>query len=159
MSETGGVESGENSEKSVDPNGVDPKFAEKVTQSVKADTEAPQAGVLENLEASDLASKTVNYQQPEGEPLPQRQPLPQDVGRRSMVAIEDMPVTLTFETGRHKISVGELEKLKEGYTFECGNPVEAPVTICANDLPIGIGELVDIDGRIGVRVIKFDNNK
>jgi type III secretion protein Q len=68
-----------------------------------------------------------------------------------------MPIILTFETGRQKITIGELEKIKAGYTFECANPVGAPVTICANDTPIGIGELLDVDGRIGVRIIEFYN--
>jgi type III secretion protein Q len=68
-----------------------------------------------------------------------------------------MPIILTFETGRQKITLGELEKVKAGYTFECGNPVNTPVTICANDTPIGTGELLDVDGRIGIRIIEFYN--
>lgn len=133
--------------------GVDPEFAEKIAKTVSQDTEAPQAKELSMPEAKNLKTPAVDYQQPETNPL-KPQPVPH-VPARGAIPVESMPVTVTFEVGRNKVTVGELERLKEGYTFECGNPMESPVTICANDTPIGVGELVDVEGRIGVRVIKF----
>ncbi|UPA28189.1 MAG: FliM/FliN family flagellar motor switch protein [Verrucomicrobiota bacterium] len=133
--------------------GVDPEFAEKIAQTVSTDTEAPQTETVSMPAAENLTTPSIDYKQPEVDPF-EPQPVP-SVPARGAIPVESMPVTLTFEVGRNKVTVGELEQLKEGYTFECGNPTESPVTICANDAPIGVGELIDVDGRIGVRVIKF----
>ncbi len=71
------------------------------------------------------------------------------------VPVSNISITLTFETGRQKISFGELDTLEKGYTFVCQNPVENPVEIRANGTLIGYGQLVDVDGKIGVQITKF----
>jgi flagellar motor switch/type III secretory pathway protein FliN len=135
----------------------DPAFAEKVTGDVHADENAPQTTSISTEPVQSLTAQSVNYQQPNISEL-KKHPTPEKkTDGYGSVPIEKMSVTLTFETGRQKITFGELEKVKTGYTFECGNPVNAPVTICANDTPIGTGELLDVDGRIGVRIIEFYN--
>jgi hypothetical protein len=85
--------------------------------------------------------------------------LSKELAVHASVPIEKMSIVLTFETGWQKITIVKLEKIKEEYNFECNNPANSPVTICANDTPIGTGELLDIDGRIGFRVIEFYNNE
>jgi type III secretion protein Q len=69
--------------------------------------------------------------------------------------IQDIPVRLVFEVGQLEIPFGELQQLRPGYTFTLGSPVEAPVTILANGKAIGSGELLDINGRLGVRVTEL----
>jgi type III secretion protein Q len=104
-----------------------------------------------------LAAQSIDYQKPSIEELKKQPVLEKTTAAPGAIPVEKMPIILTFETGRQKITLGELEKVKAGYTFECGNPVNTPVTICANDTPIGTGELLDVDGRIGVRIIEFYN--
>jgi type III secretion protein Q len=106
---------------------------------------------------SPLATQNVDYQTPPVPELEKHPTIPKKQTQNGPIAVEKMPIILTFETGRQKITIGELEKIREGYTFECANPTNAPVTICANDTPIGTGELLDVDGRIGVRIIEFYN--
>ncbi|MDR3143324.1 MAG: FliM/FliN family flagellar motor switch protein [Puniceicoccales bacterium] len=74
-------------------------------------------------------------------------------GTRASVA--QMPVHVTFEVGRQSIRLGDLESLQEGFLFEGGNPVDASVNICANGQLIGKGSLLNIEGRIGVRVTEI----
>ncbi|MDR2735667.1 MAG: FliM/FliN family flagellar motor switch protein [Puniceicoccales bacterium] len=64
-------------------------------------------------------------------------------------------VTLTFEIFDQKIPLSELETIDKGYVFSCDNPIESPVTICANGTPIGSGELVNVDGKTGVRILEI----
>ncbi|MDR3273933.1 MAG: FliM/FliN family flagellar motor switch protein, partial [Puniceicoccales bacterium] len=71
------------------------------------------------------------------------------------VKSDALSVTLTFETGRQKITLGELGTVKAGYTFVCENPVEAPVEIRANGTLVGYGQLVDVEGKFGVQIIEF----
>ncbi|MDR0351029.1 MAG: FliM/FliN family flagellar motor switch protein [Puniceicoccales bacterium] len=64
-------------------------------------------------------------------------------------------VTLTFEIFDQKIPISELETIDKGYVFSCDNPAESPVTICANGTPIGSGELVNVSGKTGVRILEI----
>jgi flagellar motor switch/type III secretory pathway protein FliN len=64
-------------------------------------------------------------------------------------------ITLTFEIFDQKISLSELETIDRGYVFSCDNPAESPVTICANGTPIGSGELVNVSGKTGVRILEI----
>jgi flagellar motor switch/type III secretory pathway protein FliN len=76
---------------------------------------------------------------------------------KSQVPVQsgNLNVVLTFETGRQKITLGELWAMKSGYTFVCQNPVESPIEIRANDALIGYGQLVDVEGKFGVQVTEF----
>jgi flagellar motor switch/type III secretory pathway protein FliN len=135
----------------------DPQFAEKVTRDVHADESAPQTDPISAQPMPPLTAQNIDYQKPNITELEKHPTVEKKTGAHNAIPVEKMPIVLTFETGRQKITLGELEKVKTGYTFECGNPVNTPVTICANDTPIGTGELLDVDGRIGVRIIEFYN--
>ncbi|MDR2435711.1 MAG: FliM/FliN family flagellar motor switch protein, partial [Puniceicoccales bacterium] len=73
----------------------------------------------------------------------------------STIKADGLGVTLTFETGRQKITLGELKTIKNGYTFVCTNPMQTPVEIRANGTLIGYGQLVDVEGKFGVQVVEF----
>lgn len=68
---------------------------------------------------------------------------------------DDLPVDIRFQLGRQLITLAELRSIKPGYVFETALNVEKPVTIIANGVKVGIGEIVDISGKIGVRVTEF----
>lgn len=70
-------------------------------------------------------------------------------------AIDQILIDVTFRVGQKNITFAELKSLKPGYTFELENPLEKPVTIYANGTAIGVGELVQIEKRIGVRILDW----
>ncbi|MDR2806768.1 MAG: FliM/FliN family flagellar motor switch protein [Puniceicoccales bacterium] len=139
----------------VGKNDPDPHFAEQLIDNVHTNESAPQAGTPTAQHVPPLSPPRVDYRRPPIASFDRQVALPKATEVHSAVPVEKMPIVLTFETGRQRITFGELEKIKEGYTFECANPIDAPVTIFANDIPIGIGELLDVEGRIGVRIIEF----
>ena len=67
--------------------------------------------------------------------------------------LDDVTVRLTFDLGERSVTLGELKSLAPGFTFDLGRELRRVVTIRANGMPIGEGELVDIDGRVGVSVL------
>lgn len=69
--------------------------------------------------------------------------------------IDDVPVRLTFDLGEREISLGDLRSLQPGYLFNLGRDPRSTVSIRANGRLIGDGELVDIEGRVGVSVLHF----
>ncbi|WP_395687942.1 type III secretion system cytoplasmic ring protein SctQ [Caenimonas koreensis] len=78
-----------------------------------------------------------------------------DTGAASSGLIDDVPVRLTFDLGEREISLGDLRSLQPGYLFNLGRDPRSTVSIRANGRLIGEGELVDIEGRVGVSVLRF----
>ncbi|MFC4275306.1 type III secretion system cytoplasmic ring protein SctQ [Achromobacter aloeverae] len=69
-------------------------------------------------------------------------------------ALDAIPVRLGFDLGARGMPLGEVRRLRPGQTLVLDREVAAaPVAIRANGRCIGHGELVDIDGRLGVRII------
>ncbi len=68
---------------------------------------------------------------------------------------EDVPVHLVAVLGKKKISLKDLLKLKVGHTLDLERAPNEFVDLVANGKVIARGELVEIDGKLGVRVIKM----
>lgn len=68
---------------------------------------------------------------------------------------EDIPVKLTAVLGKKNIVLKELLKLKVGETLDLDRPPNEFVDLVANGKVVARGELVEIDGKLGVRIIKM----
>jgi type III secretion protein Q len=69
--------------------------------------------------------------------------------------LEQMPVHLSFDLGHKVLTLGQLRQLGEGQALQLDRPVQQGVTIRANGAAIGEGQLLDIDGRMGVLISKL----
>ena len=68
-----------------------------------------------------------------------------------------IPVNLVFLAGETEVALRDLERVAPGYVFDLGRPVDRHVEVRANGRRIGIGELVEIDQRVGVRLLKCED--
>ncbi len=67
--------------------------------------------------------------------------------------LDAVPVRLTFDLGDRALPLSELRALQPGAIFDLQRPLtDGPVMIRANGALIGTGDLVEVEGRIGVRV-------
>lgn len=67
------------------------------------------------------------------------------------LALDAIPVKLTFDLGDRTLPLSELRQLQPGAVFDLQRPLaDGPVMIRANGALLGTGTLVDVDGRIGV---------
>lgn len=65
--------------------------------------------------------------------------------------LDAIPVRLTFDLGERQLTLGDLRRLQPGEVFDLHRPLnDGPVMVRANGALVGTGELVEIDGRIGV---------
>jgi type III secretion protein Q len=87
------------------------------------------------------------------EPFPQETPLVEQ--NIPLVDTDELTVPLTFTIGEMAISLGELRQLQPGYAFELERGLERLVTIHSNGQRLGVGELIKIDGRAGVRIVEL----
>ncbi|WP_315124610.1 type III secretion system cytoplasmic ring protein SctQ [Comamonas antarctica] len=61
-----------------------------------------------------------------------------------------IPVRLSFDLGEITLTLAELRALQPGQAIRLGHPVAGAVRVRANGALVGEGELVEIDGHLGV---------
>jgi flagellar motor switch protein FliN len=67
----------------------------------------------------------------------------------------DVPIDISVEIGRTKMSIGELLSLSKGSIVELKKTAGDAVDIYVNGKLLGKGELVVVNERLGVRVAKI----
>lgn len=67
----------------------------------------------------------------------------------------DVPVSLVAVIGKVKSNVAELISLKQGSVIDLKRPPNETVDLVANGKLVARGELVEMDGKLGVRIIKL----
>lgn len=67
--------------------------------------------------------------------------------------IDAIEVEVTAQVGRVVMTLAELRRLGEGQTVEFASPVESPARLVVGGKTVATGELVDVGGRVGVRIL------
>ncbi|MFQ5558026.1 MAG: flagellar motor switch protein FliN [Acidimicrobiales bacterium] len=73
----------------------------------------------------------------------------------SLGMLRDVPLEVSAELGRTKLSVAEILQLAVGSIVELDRPVGSPVDVVVNGSLIGRGEVVVIDDEYGVRITEI----
>lgn len=73
-------------------------------------------------------------------------------GDLKLEMVLDVPVTLTVEVGRTRISMRELLKLNRGSVVELDQLVSQPMSLLVNDTLVAQGEPVMVNERFGIRL-------
>ena len=69
--------------------------------------------------------------------------------------LRELPVELVCELGRVSMSGRELLELRPGAVIPVGRPLAGPVDLTVGGRVVARGELVDVEGEIGVRVTQL----
>jgi len=69
--------------------------------------------------------------------------------------VGDAPIELRVEIARVSLPLEDLAQLKPGEIVTTGRPLGAEVILRAGERIIATGELVDVDGEVGVRVLRI----
>jgi len=67
----------------------------------------------------------------------------------------DVPVNLVAVIGKATTNVGDLMQTRVGSVIDLGRPPGETVDLVANGRLIARGELVEMDGQLGVRILKM----
>lgn len=73
--------------------------------------------------------------------------------------LDDIQIKVFFELGRKEVPLGELRSLIPGYVFDLNRDQRAAIDIYAGTQRVGCGEIVQINGTLGVRVTRLFNNE
>ncbi|USD39789.1 FliM/FliN family flagellar motor switch protein [Ferrimonas sp. SCSIO 43195] len=86
---------------------------------------------------------------------PESQPRP----KRDMGFFQQLPVQVTLELASAEMSLGELTTLGEGDVITLDRMVGEPLDLRVNGALLGRGEVVEVNGRYGVRLLDVENTQ
>jgi flagellar motor switch/type III secretory pathway protein FliN len=72
---------------------------------------------------------------------------------RAMATADDAQMELTVQLGTTRLTLRQLAELAPGAIVSLGRPLSGPFEVRAQGRLIGQGELVDVDGELGVRIV------
>lgn len=78
---------------------------------------------------------------------------------RDMSLPDDAHVELTVALGTTQLSLRQVVELAVGQIIELGRPLAGPFELRAAGRVVGRGELVDVDGELGVRIVSLESDK
>ena len=79
----------------------------------------------------------------------------QEVASPNLSLILDIPLQITVELGRTKMTIKELLRLGEGSVVELPVPAGDPLDILVNQKPIAKGEVVVVNEKYGIRILSI----
>lgn len=69
--------------------------------------------------------------------------------------LEEVQLDITFKYGEKRLSFAELKKMGPGYVITLDKDLAGSMTILANGKRIGVGEIVQVGNRTGIRVLEL----
>jgi flagellar motor switch protein FliN/FliY len=102
-----------------------------------------------------MSSATANTAEPQPAPLGNLAPdAPQAGANRelNLDVVLDIPVTLSMEVGRSRISIRNLLQLNQGSVVELERATGEPLDIYVNGTLIAHGEVVVVNEKFGIRL-------
>lgn len=73
----------------------------------------------------------------------------------SLHELDQLPIPVSFEVGRRTLDLHTLSTLQPGSLLDLDSALDGEVRILANQRCLGIGELVRLQDRLGVRVTRL----
>ncbi|WP_447894832.1 flagellar motor switch protein FliN [Vreelandella sp. GE22] len=138
-------------------------MSEQVPESDAAGEEDPWAAAMAEQESAEQESVE---QAPEAEPQPAARAASEDIFRplsgegatsvsRDLEMIMDIPVKLTVELGRTKLTIKQLLELAQGSVIELEGLAGEPMDILINGYLIAQGEVVVVEDKYGIRITEI----
>ncbi|MEW6729820.1 MAG: type III secretion system cytoplasmic ring protein SctQ [Acidobacteriota bacterium] len=69
--------------------------------------------------------------------------------------VQSVPVTIVVELGRRNLTISDVTRLRIGQIIDLQRTPSEPVDLTVDGKIIGKGELVDVDGELGVRILRL----
>lgn len=115
---------------------------------------------VETLEDSDdVADEADNREtvQPPSESLHDDAPyaVGEPSGQAESPGFQSLALDLTLRCGELKLTLGELQRLSAGSILEISGVAPGHATLCHGEHVVAEGELVDVDGRLGLEITRL----
>ncbi|MBX2839890.1 MAG: flagellar motor switch protein FliN [Gammaproteobacteria bacterium] len=122
--------------------------AEDAAENVPEPDDSPEQSEVEQVEIGDTSA---------GSTEPALKSVPNAALAGSMDLIMDIPVTVSMELGRTKVSIRELLALNPGAVIELERLASEPMEVLVNGTLVAHGEAVKVGDKYGVRLTSVVN--
>jgi type III secretion protein Q len=78
-----------------------------------------------------------------------------DPVQAALSVVGDAPIDLRVELARVALTLAEIAALRPGEVLVTGRPLGAEVVLRAGERAVATGELVDVEGELGVRILRL----
>ena len=116
-----------------------------------AEAMAEQADGEANKEEGDKTLGDMDVSVAELDELSEDKPVTQ-AEKKKLDTILDIPVTISMEVGRSKISIRNLLQLNQGSVVELDRVAGEPLDVLVNGTLIAHGEVVVVNDKFGIRL-------
>ena len=123
-------------------------MSENLSEAV-ADVSDEWSEALAEQRATNLATSRLD---PAPAQLPQFQPGTAPARAAELDSIQDIPITLTVEIGKSKLSIRHLLQLNQGSVVELERVAGEPLDVLVNGMLVAHGEVVVVNDKLGVRL-------
>jgi flagellar motor switch protein FliN/FliY len=100
----------------------------------------------------NAANGTVSVSQPQFQQLHEDTEKKMTIEDANLEVILDIPVTISMEVGKTKISIRNLLKLNQGSVVELDRLAGEPLDVLVNGILIAHGEVVVVNEKYGIRL-------
>lgn len=116
---------------------------------------APRLGAMAKLVEQNFAHVSTEVKRMEQETMINTDDDANSLLQFNPTDLGDIPIRITFDIGERQILLKELSNLAPGYIFDLGLAPERAVNLRMNGVRIGEGELVEVNGKIGVSITRI----
>ncbi|MFK3798847.1 FliM/FliN family flagellar motor switch protein [Pseudomonas sp. NPDC088444] len=81
-------------------------------------------------------------------------PVLSNADAQALDSIDQLPMALTLRCGSLNLTLGDLRRIAPGTVLEVGGVRPGFATLCHGERVVAEGELVDIDGRLGLQITR-----
>jgi flagellar motor switch protein FliN len=102
-----------------------------------------------------MSTVTANASEPQPAPLGNLKPDVPEAGANRELNLDvvlDIPVTLSMEVGRSRVSIRNLLQLNQGSVVELDRTTGEPLDVYVNGTLIAHGEVVVVNDKFGIRL-------
>lgn len=115
---------------------------------------------VETLDEDDNGldeSDAVHDLPPSSEPLDNHDDYPsyEQPEQLDSSGFQSLALDLTLRCGELKLTLGELQRLGAGSIIEVSGIAPGHATLCHGERVVAEGELVDVDGRLGLQITRL----
>lgn len=69
--------------------------------------------------------------------------------------LDQLPIALTLRCGALNLTLGDLRRIGSGSVLEVSGVTPGHATLCHGERIVAEGELVDVDGRLGLQITRM----
>jgi len=111
---------------------------------------------LETPNADDAALEAPELHDPAAHPEdPGREPAFEQTPQQPLSPLSQLPVALTLRCGSLNLTLDELRRLDSGSVLEVHGVTPGHASLCHGEQVVAEGELVDVEGRLGLQITRM----